>query len=307
MYSRQKPQRFAKKSRKFLFALVAFYLPVLSPAFGIETVLDGRAVSFEPPSGYCLLNELNDGERGVVEAMRKLQQPDHDLLWMFVPCEQIVALRAGKAGRLEQFGYVTAVQPNGVFRSVHGVSRFEFASRVAKNLPPMDAATVARELKRRGTIYNASRFNLLHSGVATMDAAAVYLGSVIEEISGRSRSITAGVTAITLVKDLPMSVTLHGPFTGISYQILRTELRPLIGDFITRNEPGAQPFQRTDGSAARSHGWLFRLWYNLVVGGFLSAGFAGLILLIARRLREQEPREGGFAAFDGHSRIGTAV
>lgn len=300
------PRRLARKSRRFTVALGVSYLALLSPALGVETILGERSIAFEPPAGYCLLNELTNGEREIVEAIRRMQGPDHDLLWIFVPCDQIAALREGKSGRLERFGYVTAVQPNGRFRPIHGVSRFEFASRLAKSLPPMDAAAVARELKRHGPRPDAGRFNLLHSGVATMDAAAVYLGSVVEEVWGRSRSVTAGVTAITVVKDLPMSVTLHGPFSGISYQILRTELRPLIGDFITRNEPGVQPFQRTAAAPTRaSQSWISRLWYNLLVGGFLGAGFVGVILFAARHFRDQRPGPYG-ASFEPHTRLGKA-
>jgi hypothetical protein len=154
----------------------------------------------------------------------------------------------------------------------------------------MDAAGVARELSRRPITQDAPRFNLLHSGLAAVDAAAVYLGLVVEENWGHSRSITAGVTAITLIKDLPMSVTLHGPFSGISYPILRTELRPLIGDFITRNEPGAQPFQRT--AATESPGSATSWWSRLVLFGgaaLLVSLLLGTGLLATTRRRQTSP------------------
>lgn len=293
MQRQRKLRRPAERNRKlFILASAWVYLTLLSPAFGAEATLDGRTLKFEPPNGYCLLNELTDGERQAVEAMRQLQQPDNELIWMFVPCEQLAAIRAGKEqGRLEQFGYVTAVQPNGVFRPMRGVSRFEFASRVARTIPQMDAAGVARELSRRPITQDASRFNLLHSGLAAVDAAAVYLGLVVEENWGHSRSVTAGVTAITLIKDLPMSVTLHGPFSGISYPILRTELRPLIGDFITRNEPGVQPFPRT--AATESQRSAASWWSRLVLFGgatLLVTLLLGTGLLATmRRLRQTSP------------------
>lgn len=292
MQRQRKFRQSAERNRKFLVLTAAWvYLALLSPALGAEANLDGRIIKFEPPNGYCLLNELTDGERQAIEAMRKLQQPDNELIWMFVPCEQLAALRAGKEGRLEQFGYVTAVQPNGIFRRMRGVSRFEFASKVARTIPPMDAAGVARELSRRPITQDAPRFNLLHSGLAVVDAAAVYLGLVVEENWGRSRSITAGVTAITLVKDLPISLTLHGPFSGISYPILRTELRPLIGDFITRNEPGVQPFQRTAATEPQRGGASW--WSRLVLFGgatLLVSILAGTVLVSALHRRHQPPQ-----------------
>ncbi len=292
MQRQKELRRLTKRNRKLLVLTSAWvYMALLSPALGAEATLNGRTLKFEPPNGYCLLNELTEGERQAVEAMRRLQQPDNELIWMFVPCDQLAALRAGKEGRLEQFGYVTALQPNGVFRPMRGVSRFEFASRVARTIPPMDAAGVARELTRRPIAQNAPRFNLLHSGLAVVDAAAVYLGLVVEENWGRSRSITAGVTAITLVKDLPVSLTLHGPFSGISYPILRTELRPLIGDFITRNEPGVQPFQRV--AATESQSSVVGRWSRLVLFGgatLLASILLGTVLLAATRRLRQPPQ-----------------
>jgi hypothetical protein len=289
-YFHKRPRRFKKKSKKFLIAFGWIYLAFLTPALGIEAIVEGRTIKFAPPNGYCLLNELTAGEREAIEAMRQMRQPDHDLLWMFVLCDQIAALRDGKEGRLEQFGYVTAVRPNGVYKPGRNVSRFDYASKVAKSLPPIDPAAVARELKKREITPSSSRFNQLYSGVATMDAAAVYLGSVMEEVWGRSRSLTAGVTAITRVKDQPIAVTMHGPFTGISYQILRSELRPLIGDVITRNEPGVEPFQKVSGKAATGQGnWLSRQWQNLAIAGMLSGALAGFALFFARRLRDQRP------------------
>lgn len=292
MQRQRKFRQSAERNRKLLVLTATWvYLALLSPAFGAEATLDGRTIKFEPPNGYCLLNELTDGERQAIEAMRQLQQPDNELIWMFVPCEQLAALRAGKEGRLEQFGYVTAVQPNGVFRPMRGVSRFEFASKVARTIPPMDAAGVARELSRRPITRDAPRFSLVHSGLAVVDAAAVYLGLVVEENWGRARSITAGVTAITLVRDLPISLTLHGPFSGISYPILRTELRPLIGDFITRNEPGVQPFQRT--AAAGPERSTASRWGRIVMfGGATALGsiLLGTMLLLATRRLRQPPQ-----------------
>jgi hypothetical protein len=291
MQRQRKLRRSTGRNRKLLVLTSAWvYLALLSPAIGAEAILNGRTIKFEPPNGYCLLNELTNGERQAVEAMRQLQQPDNELIWMFVPCGQLAALRAGKEGRLEQFGYVTAVQPNGVFRPMRGVSRFEFASKVARTIPPMDAAGVARELSRRPITQNAPRFNLLHSGLAVVDAAAVYLGLVVEENWGRTRTITAGVTAITLVRDLPISLTLHGPFSGISYPILRTELRPLISDFITRNEPGVQPFQRIAATEPQRSGASW--WTRLVLFGsatLLVSILLGSVLLAAMRRLRQPP------------------
>jgi hypothetical protein len=292
MQRQRKLRRSTGRNRKLLVLTSAWvYLALLSPAIGAEAILNGRTIKFEPPNGYCLLNELTNGERQAVEAMRQLQQPDNELIWMFVRCEQLAALRAGKEGRLEQFGYVTAVQPNGVFRPMRGVSRFEFASKVARTIPPMDAAGVARELSRRPITQNAPRFNLLHSGLAVVDAAAVYLGLVVEENWGRTRTITAGVTAITLVRDLPISLTLHGPFSGISYPILRTELRPLISDFITRNEPGVQPFQRIAATEPQRSGASW--WTRLVLFGsatLLVSILLGSVLLAAMRRLRQPPQ-----------------
>lgn len=287
---RDRPRRRNRRARHFALAFVAAYCALSAAALGAEIHLEGRTIRFDPPAGHCLLNELSAGERDAIDAVRVLLRPDHDMLWMFVPCHQLAALRAGRDGRLDHFGYVSAVQPNGVFRSMRGTSRYEFASRVAKSLPPMDATSITRELSRRGTAPGNARFNLLHSGVATMDAAAVYVGSVLEEISGRSRSVTAGLTAITLIEDLPLAVTLHGPFSAMSHQILRTELRPLIGDFITRNERA--PLAPRAAGAARRDTWLGDFGRGLVIGGLLSVALAlsAVALISSRRSRHETHR-----------------
>lgn len=265
-------------------------LAVLPPAFGAAMTLAGHTISFEPPEGYCLLNERGGRERDIIRAMRQMQQRDNRLLWMFAPCEQLADLRTGKEERLQRYGHVLAVQPSGILRPLRGASRFEFARKVARWTPLLDVASLSRHLQEPSAAHGGARFKLLHSGIIGVDAAAAYLAAVTEENVGKKRARTAGVTAITVVNELPVSIALHAPFSGMeAYQALRAELKPMLGSFISLNEPGTDPFY-VSSAELTSHksdslwradaavDWRRALWQGMIgaaVGGLV--GFAAWI------------------------------
>jgi len=285
--------RSANKNRKlFPLALLWSYLALLGPAFGAETTLDGRNIRFEPPVGYCFLNERNPRERDAIEALRQIQTPDSSLVWMFADCDELVMLRAGRSERLTRYGQVMAVQPSGLFKPAPGMSRFEFANHLARNIPALDISRITRTAQSRVAAPDAPNQRLLHFGLATIDAAAAYAGLLVEENWAHARFVTAGVMAMTLVKDLPVAIALYGPYSELAaYRALRNELRPVVGNFIARNEArtGWSAPRTADAGSEAWENWLRRLamidWNGALMSGLLSVGFASIILVAARRFR----------------------
>lgn len=282
------------KRNRHLFPLAALwtYLALLAPAFGIETVVDGRAIKFEPPAGYCLLNDRDPREGEIIQALRQIQKPDSTQLWTFADCRDLATLRAGKTTRLNRYGQVTAVQQTGVFKPQPGMSRFEFASQLARNLPALDITRIARSAQGHTAPADAPSYRLLHSGLASIDAAAAYAGLLVEENSGSARTVTAGVMAMTLVKDLPVAVTLYAPYSELAaYRGLRNEMRPMLGHFIARNEAraGSGAPRRSDAESQAWETWLRNLatidWSHALASGLLSLGFVSVVLVAAHRYR----------------------
>lgn len=283
--------RSAIRNRKlFPLAMLWTYLALLAPAHGAEGIVDGRSIKFDPPAGTCLLNEREPRDRDTMQALRQIQKPESTPIWMFADCNDLALLRAGKTTRLNRYGVVAAVQANGVFRPQPGMSRFEFATQLARNLPALDISRIARTAQGFTAPPNAPSYRLLHFGLAATDAAAAYAGLLVEENSGRARAVTAGVMALTLVKDLPMSVTLYAPYSELAaYRSLRNDMRTVLGNFIARNEARAgSAAQRTSDAGSEAwDSWLRKLamidWSGALMSGLLSLGFASVVLVSAHR------------------------
>lgn len=298
MRTHNKHSRSTKKNRKLFslavlwacLALLWAYFVLLAPAFGAETMLSRHSINFKPPTGHCLLNESEPSERKAIEALQQIQKPDGNVIWMFADCDELALLRAGKSVQLKRYGQVMAVQPTGVFQPIPGMSRFEFTQHLGRNIPVLEISRVARNAPGRTAAPQAPSHRLLHFGLATIDAAAAYAGLLVENNLGRARSVTAGVMALTLVKDLPVAVVIYGPYGELAdYRALRNQLRPIVGDFIAGND--------TSGGAPRlmnaeSEAWDISLdsltridWNKALLGGLLSLGFATVIFFAARRSR----------------------
>ena len=298
MVTHNRRLRNAKRNRRLFslaliwtgFALLWAYFGLLSPAFGAEAKVNGRAITFELPTGHCLLDENAPLERDAIDALKSIQKPDGNTIWMFADCEELALLRAGQPAALKHYGQVMAVRPSGMFQPDFGMARFEFTQHIGRNIPALDISRIARTAPGRVAAPNAPLHRLLHFGLATIDAAAAYAGLLIETNRASIRSTTAAMMALTLVKDQPIAVVLYGPYGELAdYRALRTQLRPLVGRFIAQNESGAGSSRRSNAEFEAWEYWLRKLatidWNGAMLGVLLSIGFATLILVAARRFR----------------------
>lgn len=293
MRKHNRRMRSANKNRKlFPLAVLWTYLALLAPAFGVEAMVDGHTIRFDAPNGYCFLSEDEPRDRDIMQALRHIQKPDGTPIWTFADCSDLALLRAGKTTRLNRYGLISAVQATGVFRPQPGMSRFEFASQLGRNLPALDISRIARSAQGRTSPADAPSYRLLHFGLASVDAAAAYAGLLVEENGGRARAVTAGVMAMTLIKDVPVSVTLYAPYSQLAaYRSLRNEMRPILGNFIARNEvrTGLSTPHAVDAGTEAWEVWLRKLamidWNGALMSGLLSLGFVSVVLVAARRFR----------------------
>lgn len=298
MVTHNRRLRNAKRNRRVFslaliwtgFALLWAYFGLLAPAHGAEVKVNGRTITFEPPAGHCLLNENAPIEHDAIEALKYIQKPDGNTLWMFADCEELALLRAGQPAALRHYGQVMAVRPSGLFQADFAMSRFEFTQHIGRNIPVLDISRIARTANGRIAAPNAPTHRLLHFGLATIDAAAAYAGLLIENNWGSVRTTTAGVMALTLVKEQPLAVVLYGPYGELAdYRTLRTQLRPIVGQFLARNDSAASTLRRSNVEFEAWEFWLRKLamidWNGAMLGGLLSIGFATVILVAARRFR----------------------
>lgn len=298
MVTHNRRLRNAKRNRRLFslaliwtgFALIWAYFALLAPAFGAETSLNGRSIAFDLPAGTCLMDDNAPIERGAIEALKTMQKPEGNTIWMFADCEELALLRAGQTAALKHYGQVMAVRPNGVFQPDFGMTRFEFTQHIGRNIPVLDISRIARTAYGRVAAPNAPLHRLLHFGLVTIDAAAAYAGMLIENNWGSVRSPTAGMMALTLIKEQPIAVMLYGPYSELAdYRALRSQLRPIIGHFIARNDSGVSASRRSNAESEAWEYWLRKIavvdWNGAMLGALLSVGFATLILITARRFR----------------------
>lgn len=282
----------------FALWLLAASWACAAPLLAAETSVGDRTVKFDPPAGYCFLNERETIERDTIAALKDSQKPEGTLVWMFADCNELAALRGGSIQHLRRYGQVIAIKPHPTFEIGANMSRFDFAQNLGRNIPTLDIARIAAAARGREAAPDAPNHRLLHFGLAAIDAAAAYAGVLIENHAGSDRSVTAGIVALTHIEGLPLAIGLYGPYAELAtYRALRNELRPVLGRLIARNDTSAtRPRAANRGAEdweSQWHGLAQFDWRTALFSVLLSFGLTTLVVATARRLRQRTGSRNG--------------
>jgi len=175
-----------------------------------ELQFAGRDLVVAPPPGFCALDPMRPQEGQMLEQQQKLQQQGSKLALMFLACADLEQLRSGSSINPQRYGTVIVLAQQGQVRAIGEMTRAQFIAAVAKPYPQ-----VGLDLPRRLDEIARSDVNAFDAkvlGVLKQDDNAVYLGVAIRGLRFDGAAVPAGivgVTAVTLINQLPVSMTLY--------------------------------------------------------------------------------------------------
>jgi len=174
----------------------------------------GRSLEIEPPQGYCALDRSHPDEAQMLDLQERLQKRQNRVAMMFLECQDLAQRRAGNADDPQRYGMVLIPQPQGEVRAIPDMTRAEFVAAVAKPLPQLDADALSRDIGDQvgQAVPGATVNNVKLLGVLKQDARAVYVGVSVGGMSQDGKTVSdgaVGITAITLVNQIPVSLNLY--------------------------------------------------------------------------------------------------
>lgn len=166
----------------------------------------GRSVEIVIPNGHCEFgNHPADAE--MVRRVKEGLGDSNQIIVLFADCREVVRFRGGKGAILDNYGQILAATPKGQLRALKGVTRPEFIQKISGKINPSDAFKKASaRLQKIDPSYQLQE-NL---GILSADSNGVYIGILLTmtDDAGKPRRVL-GVTGMTLVKDLAISINLY--------------------------------------------------------------------------------------------------
>lgn len=184
-------------------------IPWLQVARAQDQVFAGRSIAIAPPQGYCALDPTQPQDAALLAQQQKLQQQSK-LALMFLDCGDLNALRDGGSAAPQRYGTALVLEQQGEVHAIANASRTDFVHAVARPLATTNLDDIRRQLGRPEQAAAEGGIRVL--GVIKADERAVYLAVAIDSVSVDGKPTLAGivgVTAITLVNRIPLSLNLY--------------------------------------------------------------------------------------------------
>lgn len=193
------------KSKLLAFALLT--IGNLSCA-SAETVTHlGKTITLVLPPGQCLVGD-SPHEITLKTSAQQQAADSNRLLAAFADCDGLARIRAGEGVALSSFGQLMASTPGGKPRTMNGMSRATYLGviRISNQLAEDAFEKAKQKLSEHGQpLESAQSFGI----VKTDSSAAYFLFRVnLPDIQDKPVAST-GVTAITAVRDLPLSLNFY--------------------------------------------------------------------------------------------------
>ena len=199
------------------------------------TVAD-RSLSVDLPAGYCALDRSDPVENQMFEVMERIQAGTNRVLLVFYDCEELASLRRGESDTFDRYGQV--LTPSGE-QAYPGISRQIYFGELRKVFDQAFAIGAQRGQENVARVLPDMAIGEARSlGIVYEDDAALYAG-MAEKISfGGGEFTVAVIIAMTMIKDVPISVNLYQPYAGDddSFGQLLMEQLPYLRSIVGQNE-----------------------------------------------------------------------
>jgi hypothetical protein len=222
-----------------LLATFAILLPVATAQGESLPILD-RALEFEPPEGYCLLDRSDMYESQIFDYMAELQRRNGtELLAMYAVCGETQAIIDGEATNYFNYGLLVALPSDGVtIQPMTGYSRAEVIDLLQLDMPSASAEIAAGLDSARQTLAESgiALTNATQPTVIGSDDNALYAAFSLEVDAGQGPAPVAAIAAFTFVKELPLVLHLYAPGDDGAFETLLDEQADLVANFVAANE-----------------------------------------------------------------------
>lgn len=218
-------------------ALLALTLSLAgTSALRAETLnVAGRSLTIELPGGYCALDRGNPVEDEMFKVMERIQAGTNRVLVVFYDCEELASMRRGESDTFDRFGQV--LTPVGE-QAYPGITREVYFEELRKVFDQAFAIGAQQGQENVTRVLPEMEIGEARSlGILYGDDAALYAG-MAEKIGFEGLEFTlAAVIAMTLVKDVPISVNLYRPHEGeTSFERLLMEQQRFLNSLVAKNE-----------------------------------------------------------------------
>lgn len=166
----------------------------------------GQRISFTNPSGYCTLGS-SSRERELMAMSQTAVGPGARLVHAAIRCSELEAFRVGRRDTLDHWLQIQLIGPKGDFKRLE-MGREAFLAGVAKTSPRLNPTEINRRI--RAALENPElNFSKMKVTPLGRDGNAVYFSSRMNLNIGESSRPVTGLSGITLLNSLPLSVIVY--------------------------------------------------------------------------------------------------
>ena len=226
-----------KPTRRILFLLLAgIWLFRADPLAAESYQIAGRDLRIAAPAGYCAIDRNIAAERDLHQVIAQVNSGLNRVLLIFADCGELQGWRRGEIAGLSRHGQIlTPIGEN----ALETLTRGAFLDRLHKVMDQTFDNGLQEGRSRAIAVLPELTLGEVRSlGVLARDEAALYAGMAeLLEQDGREL-VMAGVVAISLANQVPLSVNLYRPYRDqASVQGLLAEQKRLMRDLLRHNGP----------------------------------------------------------------------
>lgn len=193
----------------------------------------GQQISLTNPSGYCTLGN-SSRERNLMAVSQRSIGPGARLVHAAIRCSELEAFRGGRRETLDHWLQIQLIGPKGNFKRLE-MGREAFLVGLAKTSLRLDAAEITRRIQAafENPDLSVSEMKVTPLG---RDGNAVYFSSRMNLNMGESRRPITGLSGITLLNSLPLTVIVYeATGSAKSREQLQPTLQELLVSLFTEN------------------------------------------------------------------------
>ncbi len=213
----------------------AAFWSLAGPAQAANFRIADRSLAIEPPPSYCAVDRGIAEENDLVEFIEQINAGLNRVLLVFVDCDELGLWRSGRVSLLQRYGQVLTPIEEVAYR---GMPRTVFLEQLEMAMDRAIPVGVEAGRARMETVLPELEAGQTESlGVLDVDDLALYAAIAQKMGLGQTEVVMAGVFAMTLVKDVPISVNLYRPYDGgATIDTLAREQRDFIEDLMKKND-----------------------------------------------------------------------
>lgn len=185
-----------------------------------QTVMvEDRSINLAIPKGYCPMGQL-PADSEIINTVKRGIGSSNRVLALFAECSELARFRSGQQVALDNFGQVLVPSPTQGIRTFRGVSRAEFIRRISQsNMFTKQFNTNIKSAQERVGELLPSLHGAEGLGILTADESGLYVGVLAELVDSQSARKIVGVTALTLIKDVPLTINLYTTYRNASISL----------------------------------------------------------------------------------------